>query len=69
MAGARTNINLGSFLNEMIAQNIGMVAHILNNPENPYYQRPVGWKLQDYANLIRIRRKTVSLPITGEADR
>jgi dTDP-4-amino-4,6-dideoxygalactose transaminase len=61
---ARTGISRDAFLNAMTARNIGVGVHYLSLPEHPYYQKALGWKVEDCPNAARIGRQTVSIPIS-----
>ncbi len=60
---AKAGIGRDAFLDEMVAQKIGVGVHYLSIPEHPYYQKTFGWKPEDYPNAMKIGRETVSLPI------
>jgi len=60
----KTGFSRNTFLDAMIAQNIGVGIHYQSIPEHPYYQERFGWKPDDYPNAMRIGQQTVSLPIS-----
>ena len=59
-------ISRDSFLDKMIAQNIGIGVHYLCIADHPFYQNKYGWKPNDYLNATRIGRQTVSLPLSAK---
>ena len=59
-------ISRDSFLDKMIAQNIGIGVHYLCIAEHPFYQNQYGWKPDDYPNATRIGQQTVSLPLSAK---
>lgn len=63
---ARAGVSRDAFLNNMIAQNIGVGVHYLSVPEHPFYQQSFGWNIDDYPNAVRVGRQTVSLPLTSK---
>jgi dTDP-4-amino-4,6-dideoxygalactose transaminase len=62
---ARAGVSRDTFLNGMIAQNIGVGVHYVSIPEHPFYQRSFAWNPEDFPHAARIGRQTVSLPLTS----
>jgi dTDP-4-amino-4,6-dideoxygalactose transaminase len=62
----KTGIDRDTFLNAMLAENIGVGVHYLSIPEHPYYQQKFGWQPEDYPQAMRIGQQTVSLPLSAK---
>jgi len=59
-------VSRDSFLDKMIAQNIGIGVHYLCIADHPFYQSKYGWNPDDYPNATRIGQQTVSLPLSAK---
>lgn len=57
-------ISRDSFLNAMTAHKVGVGVHYLSLPEHPFYQKALGWAVDDYPHAKKIGRQTVSLPLS-----
>lgn len=53
-----------TFLDGMIANNIGVGVHYLSILEHPYYRDRFGWQIEAYPNAVQVGRQTVSLPLS-----
>jgi len=58
-------ISRDAFLDAMTAHNIGVGVHYLSIPEHPYYRERFGWKPEDFPQVQRVGRRTVSLPLSA----
>ena len=62
----RCGISRDAFLDAMTRQNIGVGVHCLSLPEHHCYQQTFNWRPEDYPNVLRVGRQTVSLPISAK---
>jgi dTDP-4-amino-4,6-dideoxygalactose transaminase len=60
----KTGVSRDAFLDAMTYHNIGVGVHYLSLPEHPYYQKTLGWELENYPHAVKIGRQTVSLPLS-----
>jgi dTDP-4-amino-4,6-dideoxygalactose transaminase len=59
----RTGVSRDKFLERMTGLGIGVGVHYQALPEQPYYQRKLGWHPTDTPVATRIGHQTVSLPL------
>ena len=57
-------INRDTFIERMLANNIGVGVHYLSILEHPYYRDRFNWSVDAYPHAVRVGRQTVSIPLS-----